>query len=58
MGAEAHSAPLHRLFADEWETRLRNDPLEATLVGYHEHDSRLPDLSFETLERQSQRTDR
>lgn len=58
MGAEAHSAPLHRLFADEWETRLRNDPLEATLVGYHEHDSRLPDLSFETLERQSQEDQR
>lgn len=51
MGAvETDSSDLHRLFADEWESRIQNDPLEATLVGVHSEDSRLPDLSFESLE--------
>jgi len=55
LGAvESDSTVLHRLFADEWEARLRNDPLEATLVGVHGEDSRLPDRSFESLELQYQ----
>lgn len=54
QSVESESIVLHRLFAEEWEARLHNDPLEATLVGVHSEDSRLPDLSFESLERQYQ----
>ena len=44
MPARAHdaTATLHRLFADEWAQRLRDDPLFATAVGVHEYDDRLP----------------
>ncbi|HZF26218.1 MAG TPA: DUF885 domain-containing protein [Steroidobacteraceae bacterium] len=36
------SAALHQLFADEWSTRMRDDPLFATISDVHEYDDRLP----------------
>ena len=33
---------LHQLFADEWSTRLRDDPLFATASDVHDYDDRLP----------------
>jgi uncharacterized protein (DUF885 family) len=44
---------LHDLFAREWETRLREDPLFATSVGRHEYDDRLPSLALADLQRQT-----
>jgi uncharacterized protein (DUF885 family) len=35
-------AALHQLFADEWSTRMRDDPLFATISGVHDYDDRLP----------------
>jgi uncharacterized protein (DUF885 family) len=36
---------LHALFDEEWEFRLREDPLFATSVGDHRYDDRLPAVS-------------
>jgi len=46
LPAAAQGTPgerLRRVFADEWEARLRDDPLLATGVGDHRFDDRLPD---------------
>ncbi len=42
---------LHDLFAREWELRLREDPVQATFVGRHEYDDRLPSVTRADLER-------
>ncbi len=47
------SAALHELFAEEWETRLREDPLTATSVGRHEYDHLLPSQTLEDLQRRN-----
>ena len=36
---------LSALFEEEWEFRLREDPLFATSVGDHRYDDRLPSVS-------------
>ncbi len=36
---------LHRIFQDEWEFRLGEDPLFATSVGVHDFNDRLPEVS-------------
>ncbi len=36
---------LHQLLTDEWEFRLREDPLFATLAGDHRYDDRLPHVT-------------
>lgn len=36
------SQQLHKLFADEWEFRLQENPLFATNVGDHRYDGKLP----------------
>jgi len=44
LPAAAQGTPgerLRRVFADEWEARLRDDPLLATGVGDHRFDDRL-----------------
>ncbi|MFQ5718279.1 MAG: DUF885 family protein [Acidobacteriota bacterium] len=43
--AEDATTRLHRLFDEEWEFRLEEDPLLATSVGRHEYDDRLPAVS-------------
>ncbi len=42
---------LNELFQEEWDRRLSEDPLEATLVGHHIENHRLPDVSLEALAR-------
>jgi uncharacterized protein (DUF885 family) len=44
---------LHDLFKREWETRLKEDPLEATSVGRHEYDALLPSATFADLQREN-----
>lgn len=39
------SRALAELFEQEWEDRLKNDPLFATRVGDHRYDDRLPSVS-------------
>ena len=46
---------LARLFSAEWEDRMREDPLEATLVGRSEYDDRLPDVSVAAMERRNEK---
>ena len=48
------AARLHDLFAREWQTRLREDPLLATAVGVHDYDDRLPDMSPRDLQRRDE----
>jgi uncharacterized protein (DUF885 family) len=45
---------LHALFAREWETRLRENPLFASSVGRHEYDALLPEVAPADLERRHQ----
>jgi uncharacterized protein (DUF885 family) len=44
-------ALFHQLLSDEWEDRMREDPLFATLCGDHRYDDRLPGLSEADFER-------
>ncbi|MBV9108677.1 MAG: DUF885 domain-containing protein [Gemmatimonadetes bacterium] len=37
---------LHRLFDEDWELRLREDPLMATSMGDHRFDDRLPEVGL------------
>ena len=39
------SSQLQQLFDDEWEFRMQEDPLFATLCGDHRYDDRLPSVS-------------
>lgn len=47
---------LDALFADEWETRLEENPLLATAMGVREHNARLPGVSFDDLQRRERQT--
>ena len=51
----AASADLHRILDDDWEARLREDPLLASSVGDHRYDDRLPSVAPADLERGAQR---
>ncbi len=54
LAISAHAdevAKLHKIFHENWETRLRENPLFATSVGRHEYDDRLPSLTPADLER-------
>ena len=55
-GSEGGSASqrLDRLFADEWELRLRENPLLATRVGDHRFDDRLPSVRSQDFERRAE----
>jgi uncharacterized protein (DUF885 family) len=55
--AAAVSAPadFHRLLDEEWEARLREEPLFATSVGDHRHDDRLPSVAPADLQRAADR---
>ncbi len=50
------TAALHALFADEWEFRLREDPLFATSTGDHRFDDRLPGASAADWQRRLERS--
>ena len=39
------------LFADEWSTRMRENPLLATSMGVGDYNDRLPGASFDDIER-------
>lgn len=43
----AGSAALRRVADDFWHAHLDSDPIEATLLGYHGYDDRMPDHSPE-----------
>jgi uncharacterized protein (DUF885 family) len=55
--AAAVSAPadFHRLLDEEWEARLREEPLLATSVGDHRYDDRLPSVAPADLQRAADR---
>ncbi len=42
---------LDQLFADEWATRLRENPMLATSMGVNDYNDRLPGVSFDDIER-------
>ncbi|MDE0129620.1 MAG: DUF885 domain-containing protein [Gammaproteobacteria bacterium] len=45
---------LDELFADEWATRLRENPLLATSMGVSDYNGRLPGVSIDDIERRRQ----
>jgi uncharacterized protein (DUF885 family) len=47
----AGGADFHRLLDEEWEARLREEPLLASSVGDHRYDDRLPSVAAADLER-------
>src|SRR5512147_68780 len=49
------SALFQQLLGDEWEFRMREDPLFATLCGDHRYDDRLPGLAEADFERRLDR---
>src|SRR5713101_3720763 len=51
----ATSASFHALLDEDWEARLREDPLLATATGDHRYDDRLPSVAPADLERAAQR---
>ena len=55
--AETSGAPaaFHALLGEDWEARLREDPLLATSTGDHRYDDRLPSVAPADLERAAQR---
>ena len=55
--AAAVSAPaeFHRLVDEEWQARLREEPLLATSVGDHRYDDRLPSVAPAELQRAADR---
>jgi len=44
--SSAAAAALDRLAARFWQEHLQADPVEATILGYHAHDDRMPDESL------------
>ncbi|HVN55552.1 MAG TPA: DUF885 domain-containing protein, partial [Anaerolineaceae bacterium] len=44
------TAYLHQLFSEDWEARMRADPLAATAYGDHRYDDRLPSATEETYQ--------
>ncbi len=53
-GASDAASRLHQLFAEEWEWRLRQNPLMATNVGRHQWNDQLPDASLEAQRRRAE----
>jgi uncharacterized protein (DUF885 family) len=53
--AAGASASFHALLDEDWEARLREDPLLATSTGDHRYDDRLPSVAPADLERTAQR---
>jgi uncharacterized protein (DUF885 family) len=49
------AAAFHRLLEEDWEARLREDPLLASSTGDHRYDDRLPSVAPADLERTAQR---
>ena len=49
------SASFHALVDEDWEARLREEPLLATSTGDHRYDDRLPSVAPADLERAAQR---
>jgi uncharacterized protein (DUF885 family) len=51
LAAVTSAAAFHALVDEEWEARLREEPLLATSVGDHRYDDRLPSVAPAELER-------
>ena len=48
------SIRLHQLFQEEWEFRLKENPIYATYCGDHRYDDRLPSISLADFERRAE----
>ena len=48
------NAKLHALFDEEWQFRLKEDPLFATNVGVHTYNDKLPSVTQKDQERRAQ----
>jgi uncharacterized protein (DUF885 family) len=53
-GAAPAAAALHRLIDAAWQRELREDPIEASLDGFHQYDGLWPDVSLDALAREHQ----
>ena len=48
------AAALHNLINTAWQREMRQDPLEASLDGFHQYDGEWPNVSLATLAREHQ----
>jgi len=55
LAAAAATADFHRLLDEDWEARLREEPLLATSVGDHRYEDRLPSVAPADLRRATDR---
>src|SRR3954471_3411485 len=42
---------LHKLFADDWERQMREDPLAASYLGDRRYNDKWPDVSLAALDK-------
>ncbi len=49
--APTEGEKLHQIFQDQWEWELQENPIRATFVGDPRYGDRVPDMSFEAIER-------
>lgn len=54
-GQENTTEKLHDLFEKAWEYKLKTNPLEATYIGVHKYNDRLPDPSIKAKNNELQR---
>ena len=52
---EKADTKLHTLFEDDWQYTLETYPLYATIIGMHQHNDRLPDVSIQAKNNELQR---
>jgi uncharacterized protein (DUF885 family) len=49
------ASPLQKIYDQVWQEDLADDPTEATALGDHRYDDKLPDMSLEAIDRRNKR---
>ena len=49
------ASPLQKIYDQVWQDDLADDPTQATAVGDHRYDDKLPDMSLEAIDRRNKR---
>jgi uncharacterized protein (DUF885 family) len=55
LGQTDADTKLDNLFEEAWQYKLKTNPLEATFIGVHDYDDRLPDASVEAHKNELQK---
>src|SRR6187549_564670 len=49
------ASPLQKIYDQVWQEDLADDPTQATALGDHRYDDKLPDMSLEAIDRRNKR---